>query len=326
MVIQNGKILLQKGYGYADITNEIPISPDTAFDLASVSKQFTAMAILILMERGKLNLDDSITKFIVGFPPYAKEITIRHLLNHTSGLPDYAQLFSKTGLVSNDYPRSSKGPFGGWEPTTRDTLKLLAQQEHLISKPGSVWSYSDSGYVVLAEIIERASGMKYGDFLKKNIFDPLGMKETVVYDERKPRIPNRAISYASWLVLYHEIDYTPLNFIYGDGNVNSTIRDLYRWDQALYTEKLIRHETMDQAFTPGTLSDHSAIPYGFGWRLDTYGSDKYLWHSGSWLGFGSMIARIPEQRFTVILLVNCSCLEVESSVSRILDIYLGAGK
>jgi CubicO group peptidase (beta-lactamase class C family) len=188
--------------------------------------------------------------------------------------------------------------------------------------PGSSWEYSDSGYVVLAEIIERLSGMKYADFLKKTIFEPLGMNHTVVYDERKQKIPNRAVSYDSWLGLYRDIDYTPLNNIYGDGNVNSSVTDLYLWDQALYSDKLIPHSVLQQAFTPGTLNDKRRTQYGFGWYLGSYSSSATVYHPGSWVGFQSMIFRIPDRHFTVIALANCTCIELSTQVQRIVDIYM----
>ena len=322
LIAQDGKVLFTKGYGFADVQRGIRITPDTVFDLASDSKQFTAMAILILQQRGELSIDDPVTKFITGFPPYAKSIKLRNLLNHTSGLPDYQELFQQSGRIDTNYPRTPPDKIAGWEPTTRDAVKLLVQQEHLRFAPGSSWEYSDSGYVVLADIIERLSGMKYADFLKRNIFDPLGMNHTVVYDERKPRIPNRAISYDTWLGFYRDIDYTPLNNIYGDGNVNSSVQDLFLWDQALYTDRLIPRSLLQQAFTPATLNDQRQMPYGFGWYLGSYGSSATVYHPGSWVGFQSMILRIPARRFSVIGLANCTCVELLTQVQRIVDLYL----
>jgi CubicO group peptidase (beta-lactamase class C family) len=322
LVARDGKALLKKGYGYEDLQRGIPITADTVFDLASASKQFTAMGILILQQRGKLQIDDPITKFITGFPPYAREITIRNLLNHTSGLQDYQELFQKSGKIDTNYPRTPPSKPTGWEPTTRDALKLLVQQDHLLFSPGVSWSYSDSGYVVLAEVIERVSGMRYGDFLKKNIFDVLGMDHTVVYDERKPKIPNRAVSYEEWLGFYRDIDYTPLNNIYGDGNVNSTVSDLFLWDQALYTDRLIPQPVLQHAFRPTTLKDKNQIHYGFGWYLGTYGPFATEYHPGSWLGFQSMILRIPDRHFSVIALANCTCLDLQAQVQKIIEFYL----
>lgn len=320
LVIENGKVAYQKGYGLADLKSGRAIAADTAFDLASVSKQFTAMAILQLAERGKLGLNDSLRKFYPEFPAYADKITIRHLLNHTSGLPDYIELFIKSGKIANERAR------GGFEPTGDDTIKLLAEQKEPLSATGEKWAYSNSGYVVLAKIVEKVSGMHYSQFVRKNIFEPLKMTQSIVYDETKPKIHNRAVSYQKKGESYEDVDYTPLNLIYGDGSINSTLEDLVKWDAALYTEKLIKTQTLRQAFTPGKINDGKPTNYGFGWFVKQTPHGQELSHSGGWAGFRNFIVRYPEKKLTVVLLSNSAEFNPVQMGMKIARIFLGEAK
>lgn len=317
LVVQDGRILHKKGYGYANLETKRKIEPDTIFDLASVSKQFTAMTILILSERGKLKLDDSLSKFFPEFPSYAEKITVRHLLNHTSGLPDYMEAFLKAGKIDDE------GKPGGFEPSSADTVKLLAEQKELRFEPGTKWEYSNSGYVVLAMIAEKASGVPFPQFVKKNIFEPLEMNDSVVFDQTNPKIKNRAASYArSAEKSFENIDYTPLNLIYGDGAVNTNLEDMFKWDQALYTEKLVKAATLKQAFTRGKLSDGKEIDYGFGWFPRRVFGLESLSHTGGWAGFRTYIARYPAQRFSVVVLSNFAQFSPGSIGNKIARIYL----
>ncbi len=316
LVVQDGRVLLSKGYGLANVEGKEQIRPDTVFDLASVSKQFTAMAILMLAERGKLSLDDPLTKFFPEFPAYAQKITVRHILNHTSGLPDYMGAFTSTGKIDKDWKA------GGFEPTSADVVKLLSEQKEARFAAGEKWEYSNSGYVVLGQIVLKASGKPLPQFLKENVFEPLGMKSTLVADESRPKIKNRAISYAPEGDKYTNIDYTPLNLIYGDGNVNTTIEDMYKWDQALYTEKLVKAATLKQAFTSGKLASGKEIGYGFGWGIGKYGDLETVSHSGGWAGFRTDIMRFPQQRFTVVVLSNFGAFRPASISKKVAAIYL----
>src|SRR5215213_3855133 len=310
MVIQDGKVIHKKGYGLANVEAGTPIDSNTAFDLASVSKQFTAMAIMILAERGKLSYDDPLTKFFPEFPAYASKITVRHLLTHTSGLPDYMASFQKLGKKD-------------FEPTSKDAIRMLSEMPEPRFAPGEKWEYSNSGYVVLAQIVEKASGMGFASFMKKNVFDPAGMSNTLVADESRPKIANRAISYAPEVECFRNIDYTPLNLIYGDGNVNTSLEDMYRWDQALYTERLVKQATLKQAFTPAKLNDGSPTRYGFGWSISDLNGLPVLAHGGAWVGFRTSIARFPSERFTVIMLSNFARFNPEAVSKRIARVYLG---
>ena len=317
LVVQDGRILLSKGYGLSNVETKEPIRPDTVFDLASVSKQFTAMAILMLVERGKLSLDDPLSKFFPEFPPHAQKITVRHILNHTSGLPDYMVIFTANGKIDKNWKP------GGFEPTSADTVKLLAEQKELRFAPGEKWEYSNSGYVVLGQIAGKAAGKPLPQFLKENVFQPLGMKSTLVADESKPKIKNRAISYGMEAGKFENADYTPLNLIYGDGNVNTTIEDMFLWDQALYTEKLVKSATLKQAFTSGKLTSGKETGYGFGWSVGQYGGLEIVGHSGGWAGFRTDITRFPQEKFTVVVLSNLGSFRPGAISRKIAAIYLG---
>lgn len=322
LVVHDGRVVHKKGYGLADIAANRPITPNTAFDLGSISKPFTAMAIMMLAERGKLRYDDPLSRFYPEFPSYARKIIIWHLLHHTHGFPDYEGLFVKSGLIDKDYPRPFRGKRRGFEPTVRDTLRLLAQQKELHFSAGDEYEYGGSGYVLLALIIEKVSGKPYPQFLRENIFRPLGMNSTLVYDETRPKVKNKAVSYARVGEGHRDIDYTPLNLIYGDGNVNSTVEDLYKWDQALYTESLLRAGTLEQAFTPAKLNDGTDTGYGSGWLVKNSAGLRRLAHGGSWVGFRNLMVRYPDQRLTIIVLSNFAEFDRETLVYKIARIYL----
>ncbi len=315
VLIRDGRVVYRKDFGFADLEAHRAITPSTQFLLASNTKQFTAMAVMMLEERGKLRLDDSLAKFCPEFPDYARTITIRQLLNHTSGLPDYEELL--VGKIdSTTYFQSSKGPPAGHEFTAIEALQILSRQQKLRFTPGEKFEYSNSGYVVLAQIVERVTGERYAEFLKENIFDPLGMRDTLVVDERKQRVPRLAIGYAKRNGQWQDISYSPENSIYGEDGIYSSARDLYKWDQALYTERLVRRATLEMAFTPGRTNDgkeidanYPVVPkrptsYGFGWIITSWDGSEELFHSGSWSGYRSYVVRVPSRRISAIVLMN----------------------
>jgi CubicO group peptidase (beta-lactamase class C family) len=215
------------------------------------------MAIMILADQGKVQFDDTLSKFCPEFPDYARTITIRHLLNHTSGLPDYEELL--VGKEDANFFRSSKSPPAAHEFTAVETLQILSSQKALRFSPGEKFEYSNSGYVVLGQIIERVSGKRYAEFLQESIFDPLEMRDTLAVDERKQKVPRLALGYEKQKGKWRDITYSSLNLIYGEDNVVSTIDDLYKWDQALYTERMVRGATLEMAFTPGRTNDGKLI-------------------------------------------------------------------
>ena len=304
VVIRDGRILMEKCYGSADLGKGTLIGPDTAFRLGSVTKQFTAMAVMQLAERGKLSYEDPLSKYFPVFPAYARKITLRHLLQHTAGLPEYEALFVAQDKIDWNWPRSVQSEPSAFEPTSKDALEILAQVEEPRFAAGSRYEYSNSGYVILAQIVERVSGQPFARFLRENIFQPLGMDRTCLSDQTRPGIQKLATSYRTEGGAYKDIDYTPVNAVYGADGIYSTLEDMCRWDQALYTEKLVKRATLEEAFTPGRLNDGSATFSGFGWRVDQALGFGRVSHGGAWLGFRNAIVRFPDQRFTVIILAN----------------------
>ena len=321
IVIRDGRVLLKKGYGLSNIEAGEKITTDTVFDLASLSKQFTAMAVLILSERGRLKLDDPLSKFFPEFRLQARDVTIRNLLNHTSGIPDYPKLFIKGGKINASWQRDWETATS-FRPTSKDVLALLAEQKALDFAPGERWEYSNSNYVILAQLVERVSGKTFPQFLKVNIFQPLGMTSTVVADQTKPTIKNLAVRYDRGATGYKVIRETPFDLIYGDGNLHSTIEDLYRWDQALSKGRLVKASTLAEAFAPGLLKNGDKTDYGFGWVLDKYFGLKMTYHEGAGTGFNTFIMRIPDERFTVIALSNFARFNPFITGRRLARIYL----
>jgi CubicO group peptidase (beta-lactamase class C family) len=317
MLVMDGKVEYRKTIGLADLDAHTPITKDTQFLLASVSKQFTAMAIMILAERGKLHIDDTLARFCPEFPPYSETITIRHLLNHTSGLPDYEELL--LGKVDfNNFFTSSKSPPAAREFTAKDALDILSRQKELRFVPGARFEYSNSGYVVLGQIVERASGQRYAEFLRENIFKPLAMDDTLVVDERKQKPPRLALGYGKKDGQWRDITYSPENSIYGEDNVVTTIEDMYKWDQALYTDRLVSRAMLDMAFTPGHPTT-GVSTYGFGWQIRSFDGDPTVEHGGGWSGYRTYILRVPKRRLTAIVLTNSSNNEVGSLAHRMIE-------
>lgn len=322
LVVQCGQVLHKRGYGMADVAGQRPIAPDTLFDLGSITKPFTALAVMMLAERGQVRYDQSLTDFFPDLPSWARQVTVRRLLTHTAGLPEYEELFAASGKLDRDYPRSASTTRSTYEPTSREGLALLATVQKLRFRPGARFEYSNSGYMVLAQVVERVSGLRYAEFLRRYVFEPLGMSRSLVYDETTPFILQRAVSYSWRGGRLADVDYTPLNFIYGDGNVQSTVEELAQWDQALYSERLVHAATLQQAFTPAKLRHGRSSEYGFGWFVNRGYGLRRVAHGGSWLGFKNMLVRYPDQRFTVILLSNIEQFDREVLASKIARLYL----
>ena len=254
LVVKDRTVLYKKAYGLADVEAGVPNTTNTNFRLASVTKQFTAMAILILMERRQATLESHLVDFFPDFPAYGREITVRQLLNHTSGLPDYAALMpaDQKQQLSDD-----------------DVLRILKQATKGEFRPGSKFEYSNSGYVVLGLIAAKASGKSFARFLEESIFQPLGMSSTVAYEPGISTVKNRAYGYTPSEKTFLRTDQSLTSATLGDGGIYSSVEDLYYWDQALNTTTLVRATTLKQAFSPANFADGQKSNYGFGWFVDT---------------------------------------------------------
>lgn len=282
LIAENGRVIYTGAFGLANKETDEPLNTESAFYLASVSKQLTAMAIMILETQGKLSFEDKLSKFFPEFPDYADKISIDHLLTHTSGIPDYFSL----GIYKPDL-------------TNKDVLETLIKQKHLEFEPGEKYSYSNGGYVLLSLIVEQASDEPFHAFLKKNVFEPLGMERSLVFDESKPHIVNRAAGYSGD---GKRADYEILTT--GDGGIYSTVEDLYKWDRALYSNKLISNKDLQKAFTPRVLTNGRSTNYGYGWMIKSRSQEKTVFHGGSLSGYRTFIERQLESENTIIVLSN----------------------
>lgn len=314
LLVRDGKVGYRRGFGLANLAQGSPITPDTQFQLESVSKQFTAMGIMILADQNKLRFDDPLSKFCPEFPAYARSITVRNLLNHTSGLHEY-----DLGDDPDDpnYFRSFSAP-PSHEYTVAEALQAQSRQKQVNFPAGQYFEYSNGGYMVLAQIIERVTRKRYGDFLKDAIFDPLGMRDTLVLDERWEQQPaHLALGYAKTADGWRDVSYFPAIYVYGYRGVISTINDLYKWDQALYTDRLVSHSTLNLAFTAARAKDgrelidpdiskmmNRPISYGFGWDISSLDGEKVVEHTGRGIGYSAYIIRVLGPKITVVLLSN----------------------
>jgi CubicO group peptidase (beta-lactamase class C family) len=321
-VIHDGKLVFARGYGLANVEKRVAITPDTDFRLASVTKQFTAMAIMLLVHDGKLSYDDTLGKIFPEFPSYGKAITVRQLLNHTSGLKDYGELYMKQ--VGEKTPMDQVPQI-----LDKGVLQLLEQQTATDFPPGSKWMYSNSGYAVLAMIVEKTSGKPFGDFLRERIFKPLHMDNTLTYEKGKNEVPNRAFGYRkdkdSGKFMF--ADQSPTSAVLGDGGIYTSVKEMAKWDKALRTHKLLSEAKMREAFTPvqvdgGVKLDGKEMAYGFGWFLDPYKGHEREWHSGGTMGFLTGIHRFPKDGLTVIVLSNRMDLDPVEQGLKVADLFL----
>jgi CubicO group peptidase (beta-lactamase class C family) len=307
LIIKDGSKILLKAYGMVDLEHKIPAQPNTNYRLASVTKQFTAMSIMMLVEQGRLKYDATLSELFPGFPSYGKNITIRHLLTHTAGLLDYE------GFV----PDSS-----AYQVLDRDVLEIIKKADSTYFEAGTSYRYSNTGYALLALIVEKVSGKMFDQFLKEHIFEPLGMKSTVAHLKDKADVIDRAYGYSLIGPTFKSTDQSPWSAVLGDGGIYSSVEDLYKWDQALYTEKLVSSRTLSQAFTPNVLLNGKQTDYGFGWRIDTLQGHRRVHHTGSTRGFATIIQRYTDDTFSIIILTNRSEPALNELADRIAEIYL----
>lgn len=286
LVVRDGKAIVRRGYGYANLEKHVKAGPETNYRLASVTKQFTAASILLLKQDGKLRLQDRVRKWLPELPADDDKITLYNLLTHTSGLIDYEDLIPPNRTTQlND----------------ADVLSMIASQHRLYFAPGSAHRYSNGGYVLLGLIVERASGMDLADFMKTHIFQPLGMEHTLMYEHgRGPEVSDRAYGYSDVNGKWTRTDQDTTSATRGDGGIYSSIDDLAKWDAALYTDRLLNADSRRMAFTAHEPADDPDVSYGFGWRI----AGNTVWHSGESIGFRNVIVRWPKQHLTVIILSN----------------------
>ena len=323
LVVRNGQPVFHRGYGVTDLHSMHSINAKTNFRLASFTKQFTATAIMLLARDGKLHYDDHLTDFFAEFPVYGKSITVRNLLNHTSGLPDYED------ILMAQYPHTPDDQI----PQIHDAgvLKLLEQQTAAKFPAGSQWAYSNSGYVVLAQIVERVSGKSFAQFLQERIFAPLKMNHTLAYEKGKNEVPHRAYGHTREKDGWRETDQSSTSATLGDGGIYTSIDDLAKWDRALRNHTLLSAAEMQPALTPveptagpAKDSDGQPVSYGFGWHLEPYQGHKRIWHAGETTGFRTTIQRFPNDNLSVIVLANRSDANPEELALKVADLCLGA--
>lgn len=285
-VVRDGKPLIVKGYGFANVEHQVPAKPETIFQSGSVGKQFTATAIMLLVEDGKIVLDEKIGKYLGDVPDAWKNITVRQLLSHTGGMTDYPQDFD----FRRDY--------------TEDELLKRAKEIPLGFPPGEKWAYSNLGYVTLGIIIGKTSGKFYGDFLQERIFKPLGMTTTRIISEADI-IPNRASGYrlVKGEIKHHEWVSPTLNTT-ADGALYMTALDMIKWDDALRNGKVLKKASLDEMWTPIKLNDGKTHPYGFGWGVRQMNGHRLIEHGGAWQGFKAQISRYVDDNLTVIVFAN----------------------
>ncbi len=306
-VIKDGKPMLLKGYGQANVELGVSASENTVYQLASVTKQFTATAIMMLAEDGKLTLDDKLPKFFDKLPAAWSNVTVRQLLNHTSGIKSYTNLpeFEKT--MRQDF--------------SKDAIIKMSADVPVEFAPGEKYNYNNTGYFLLGMIIEKASGKDYGAFLTERIFQPLGMTATRLNDWREV-IKGRATGYAWEGGKLRNSEYLSPTQPFSAGALISTVVDMAKWDAALYTDKLLKRTSLEQMWTPEKLNDGKPLTYGYGWGVDIYRTRKRISHGGGINGFSTFIARFVDDKLTVVVLTNSESGDASALANGIAEFYL----
>ena len=289
IVVKDGKVIHRKGYGMANLELGVPVEPDMVFRLGSITKQFTAVSILMLLEQGKLSLDDDLTKFLPDYPNKGQKITITHLLTHTSGIKPYTSLPEWLNMWRKDVPI--------------DELIAVFKDKPMDFAPGERYAYNNSAYVLLGAIIEKASGQSYADFVEKNIFAPLGMTHSF-YDNTARVFPRRVNGYSKPKDEWLNAAYLSMTQPHAAGSLASSVDDMALWDAALYTDKLVKQETLKRAWTSAKLNSGRLTGYGFGWSLNSYEGHPTIEHGGGINGFSTHAVRIPDDRVYVAILTN----------------------
>lgn len=307
IIIQNGNILLERNYGYAILEEKIPVTSETNFRLASVTKQFTAAAILQLINKGKFTLNSNLADLFEDFPSYGSKITVHQLLNHTSGLLDYENLIDTTDER---------------QVYDSDVLEIMKNQNETYFEPGTKYQYSNTAYALLALIVEKYSGLSFNNYLMKNIFKPLEMNNSVAHKEGETIVKNRAFGYSRNNNGFKRDDQSQTSAVLGDGGIYSSVSDLAKWDAALYTNKILPEELFIKSISYTFTDNGDTVNYGYGWHLRKFGNWLVPHHTGSTRGFRNIIYRIPELHFTIILLTNRNEGAMIDLGEKIAEIYL----
>ena len=308
MVIQDGKTLFKKGYGLRNLETKEIIDCDTNFRMASVSKQFTAMAVAILEERGKILRDDLISDYLAETPEYMKGIRVKHLVHHLSGLPDYAEALwssNKSKPLINNH----------------DVFNYYKNQLKLDFKPGERYEYSNGGYSLLALIVENAASQPFQDFSRENIFIPAGMKNTFII-EYPSSIKKQAISYSEW-PFFDDIDFNTGNALHGEDGVYTSLNDMEAWINALDNNTLVSASTTEKIFSKVRTNSGEVVEYGYGWERDKYHSMDIIVHGGSWVGFNTVIAKLPERNTWLVGFSNTNAISSDNAIVEMAEHYFG---
>lgn len=306
-IVENGKIIYQKGFGLADLKTKVLIESKTNFRLASITKQFTALSILLLEQEGKLSLQDTLTKFFPDFPEYGNKIAIKNILQHTSGLLDYEDFVYKTDTV---------------QLKDKDVLTILIDQDSTYFTSGSKHQYSNSGYAVLAMLVENISGLSYANYLEKYIFTPLEMDNSVAYENGISKISNRSFGYSKNDSDFIFSDQSLTSAVLGDGGIYSSTIDLIKWDKEVNSPTLLPKENFNKVFEKGKTSNGKEFEYGFGWRLDPYINFYRPYHTGGTSGFSNIYMKLPDLDLTIIVLINISSYDAKGYAEQIADLFI----
>ncbi|MCH8159627.1 MAG: beta-lactamase family protein [Proteobacteria bacterium] len=310
LVIKDGAVVFERGFGYADIANKVHIDADSMFRLASVSKQFTTMAIMVLAEAGKLSYDDLLSQHVPELNSWPG-VTIRHLMTHTSGVPDYYDAgyyaaYDPSGpMVQND-----------------ELIEIMLQYPEPDFPPGDDHVYNNGAYELLTTVVARISGMSFADFVTQHVLAAAGMPTATPFRSATPDIPKRVYGYKQTDEAYELDDYDAFNAMLGAGSIYATLKDFYAWDQSLYGNTVVTGATLNEAYTRTRLNNGKIIDYGFGWRINEHKGHLRIAHGGSWVGFRTNISRFPEENLTIVVLTNRREATPGAYAEKIADIYL----
>jgi len=290
-VIRDGKVLYEHAYGLANLNPATPATPGTDYRLASLTKEFTALSIMLLAKDGKLRYDEPIGYLLPGLPDHLRLLTVRQLLTHTSGIWDYEDLIPDTQTV---------------QVSDADVLTMISKKDTLYFPPGTKFQYSNTAYVLLGLIVERTSGMPFPKFLEERVFNPAGMNNTLLFEKGGPAVPARAYGYTpdSAAPTFKATDQSVTSATRGDGGIYSSVEDLAKWCEALQGSQLLDQPRLAEGFTSGVLSDGTKTGYGFGWYVDTFRGARRLWHHGETSGFRNTIVRFPDLHAAIVVLSN----------------------